>query len=108
MDTMESFGSHLIKCIWHRVDVFYQFLRTHDVNYTDPAESLGPLEDFREWLLVLYKRLSVHQNMKIRKFVQKETLKREFITPHMRQFFFKDFLQMINSALIFKDVNYYT
>lgn len=108
MDTMESFGSHLIKCIWHRVDVFYQFLRTHDVNYRDPAEALGPLEDFRMWLLVLYQRLSVHQNMKIRKFVQKETLKREFITPHMRQFFFKDFLQMINSALIFKDVNYYT
>lgn len=54
MDTMESFGSHLIKCIWHRVDVFYQFLRTHDVNYRDPAEALGPLEDFRMWLLVLY------------------------------------------------------
>jgi hypothetical protein len=42
--------------------------------------------------------------MKIRKFVIKETLKREYITVHMTQFYCRDFLTMLNTGLIFKDV----
>jgi hypothetical protein len=73
-DTLESFGSHLTKAIWHRVDAFYDHLRTSDTN------DLYVQEDFKAWLLVIYNRVASHCNLKIRKFVQKVTLKRPFIT----------------------------
>lgn len=34
MDTLESFGSHLIKCIWPRVDIFYDFILKHKAVYS--------------------------------------------------------------------------
>jgi hypothetical protein len=29
-DTLESFGSHLTKALWHRVEEFYNFIKNHD------------------------------------------------------------------------------
>ena len=104
---MESFGSHLIKGIWKRTESYYQFLTKYDEVYKT-GQPIHPLEDFRIWLLTLYKRVASLQNLKIRKFVQKETLKREYITVHMKEFYFREFLAMLNSGLIYKDVNIYT
>ena len=28
-DTLESFGSHLIKAVWQRIDVFYDFIQAY-------------------------------------------------------------------------------
>lgn len=105
-DTLESFGSHLIKSIWSRIEIFYDFIRKHDNLYKN--NKIAPLKDMRMWLLVLYHRVGSHNNLKIRKFVQKKTLSREYITPHMTQFFFNEFISWLNQCLIFKDVNSYT
>ena len=61
----------------------------------------------RMWLLVIYSRIGTHENLKIRKFVQKTTLSRKFITPAMSHFFFNDFIAWLNSCLLFKDVTNY-
>jgi len=66
------------------------------------------LTDFREWLLVLYFRVSSHQNVKIRRQVQKRTLKRDYMTTHMGQYMFDELLNELNKGLIFKDSNMYT
>jgi hypothetical protein len=86
-DTLESFSSHLTKAVWHRIDLFYDFIKTSgalmgpsDADGNFPANQLLVLEDFRAWLFVLYNRVSSHSNLKIRRFVQKTTLKRPFIT----------------------------
>ena len=75
-DTLESFGSHLIKAIWHRMDFFYDFIRDKKelIGLSDEqgqflSNTLHKLEDFRLWLYVMYKRVSSHANLKIRKFV---------------------------------------
>jgi len=70
---------------------------------TDKQDAFHPLEDMRMWLLVLYHRVSSHANLKIRRFVQKETLKREYITQHLREYFFGEFISALNIGLIFKD-----
>ena len=33
-DTLESFGSHLTKALWHRVELFYNFMKKNDELYT--------------------------------------------------------------------------
>ena len=80
-DTLESFGSHLIKAVWQRIDVFYDFIQAYgdkmigiDKNGNAIVNQLVQLEDFRTWLFVLYNRVSFHTNLKIRRFVQKATL----------------------------------
>ena len=80
-DTLESFGSHLIKAVWQRIDVFYDFIQAYgakmigiDKNGNAIVNQLVQLEDFRTWLFVLYNRVSSHTNLKIRRFVQKATL----------------------------------
>jgi len=107
---LESFSSHLTKAIWHRIDLFYDFIKTNSAiigqsdaegNFKD--NQLLVLEDFRMWLFVLYNRVTGHPNLKIRRFVQKVTLKRPFITEHMRNFYFCDFLAFLNQGHIFKD-----
>ena len=106
MDTMESFGSHLVKAIWHRVSVFYDFIRKHKDVY-DTQQALNPLEDFRSWLLVIYDRLCSHTNHKIIRYVTKETLRRPFVTTNMTSFIFGQYMAMLNTGLIFKDINFY-
>jgi len=32
-DTLESFGSHLTKAVWHRTEVFYEFIRRNEQRY---------------------------------------------------------------------------
>jgi hypothetical protein len=32
-DTLESFGSHLTKAVWHRTELFYEFIKKHDHLY---------------------------------------------------------------------------
>lgn len=29
-DTLESFGSHLTKAVWHRTELFYKFMSNFD------------------------------------------------------------------------------
>jgi hypothetical protein len=60
------------------------------------------------WLLVIYHRVAAHNNIKVRRFVQKATLKRDYITPFMKEFFFNEFIAWLNQCLIFKDVNNFT
>jgi hypothetical protein len=64
--------------------------------------------DFKEWLMVLYKRVQNHMNLKLRKYVQKSTLKRKYMTTHMGEYVFDEFLRSLNRGLIFKDSNIYT
>ena len=95
MDTLESFGVHLIKGIWKRIDLYYDFIRNHSSLY-DQNVAMDPLEDFRGWLLVIYARVGSHSNLNVKKHILKITLKREFITHHMIKFFLEDFLILIN------------
>lgn len=68
-DTLESFGAHYTKNIWHRTDLFYEHIRRLDAQYQ--TGTLNPLEDARMWLLVIYHRVSLHTNLSIRKYVQR-------------------------------------
>lgn len=108
-DTLESFSSHLIKAIWHRVDVFFDFIKTNkdliglsDASGNFPKNQLHMLEDFRAWLNVLYGRVQSHSNLKTRKYVQKATLKRPFVTEQMRGYFFGEFLAFLNQGHLFR------
>ena len=106
-DTLESFGSHLVKSIWHRVDALYDFIRKYKHIYDDPQQKINPLEDFRMWLLVIYDRVNSQSNLKIRRHVTKESLKRPFVTTNMKSFIFAQYLTMLNTGLLFKDINFY-
>ena len=106
LDTFESFGSHLIKAVWHRIDVFYDFILKHRAVY-DAGSDINPLEDFKQWLIVLYDRCNSHSNLKIRRHVIKETLKRPFVTTNMLEYIFGQYLQMLNTGLLFKDISFY-
>jgi hypothetical protein len=64
--------------------------------------------DFKQWLMVLYKRVQSHMNLKLRRYVQKSTLKRKYMTTHMKEYVFDEFLRSLNKGLIFKDANIYT
>ena len=33
MDTLEGFGGHLLKAVWHRIDIFYDFIKKNDEVY---------------------------------------------------------------------------
>lgn len=107
MDTLESFGSHLIKSIWHRSGVIYDFIRKYKQIYDGDAKKINPLEDFRGWLLVILDRVNSHSNLKIRRHVMKESLKRPFVTTNMKSFIFGQYIVMLNTGLIFKDINFY-
>ena len=107
MDTLETFSSHLVKAVWKRVDLFYDFILKYKQFYASKA-NINKLEDFRSWLLVIYERVMVHSNMKIRRHVIKETLSRPFVTIHMNTFIFDHYLAMLNTGLIFKDITYYS
>ena len=65
-DTLESFGSHLTKAVWHRTELFYDFMREFDALYAS-GDRIHPLEDMRMWLLVIYHRVGTHNNIKIRR-----------------------------------------
>ena len=95
-DTLESFGSHLVKAIWHRVELFYEFITKNDelyIKHDDSKEDyrMPYLSDFRSWLLVIYDRVASHANLKIRKFIQKKTLTRTYITIHMAEYYMGEF-----------------
>ncbi len=45
--------------------------------------------------------------MKIRRYVVKETLKRPFVTTNMSKFIFNQYLSMLNTGLLFKDLTFY-
>lgn len=64
--------------------------------------------DFKAWLMVLYKRVQSHMNLKLRRYVQKSTLKRKYMTTHMTDYLFDEFLRSLNKGLLFKDSNIYT
>ena len=82
-------------------------MRKFDSLY-ESKQKIHPLEDMRMWLLVIYHRVGGHNNIKIRRFVQKRSLAREYITKHMIEFFFNEFIAWLNQCLIFKDVNNFT
>ena len=88
--------------MWERSEVLYVFIKERY-----PA-TLHPLMDFREWLMVLYKRVQSHMNLKLRRYVIKSTLKRTYMTTFMSEYVFDEFLKALNKGLIFKDSNIYT
>jgi hypothetical protein len=47
-------------------------------------------------------------NLKLRRYVQKSTLKRKYMTTHMKEYVFDEFIKSLNKGLIFKDSNIYT
>lgn len=47
-------------------------------------------------------------NLKLRRYVQKSTLKRKYMTVHLPEYVFDEFLKALNKGLIFKDANIYT
>lgn len=69
---------------------------------------LHPLLDFREWLLVIFRRIQTHSNLKVRRFIIKSTLRRPYVTVYMKEYIFDIFLKSLNKGLIFKDTNVYT
>lgn len=58
--------------------------------------------------MVLYKRVQSHMNLKLRRYVQKSTIKRPYMTVHMGEYVFDEFLRSLNKGLMFKDANIYT
>jgi hypothetical protein len=58
----------------------------------------------RKWLLTLLGRVGTHNNLKVRKFVQKKSLSRKYISVPMAPFFFSTFIGWLNMCLLFKDV----
>ena len=58
--------------------------------------------------MVLYKRVQSHMNLKLRRYVLKSTLKRTYMTKHMGDYVFDQFLKGLNKGLLFKDSNIYT
>ncbi|CDW83820.1 rrna methylase family [Stylonychia lemnae] len=103
-DTLESFGSHLTKAVWGRTEVIYKYIKD---KYQDGVQ-LHPLLDFREWILVVYRRIQTHPNLKVRRCIIKATLKRPYVTTHMNEYIFDIFVKSLNKGLIFKDTNVYT
>ena len=90
--------------MWDRTEVFYAFIKKH---YR--ADSVfHPLVDFKEWLMVLYRRVQTHANLKLRRQVIKSTLNRKYMTTFMSEYLFDEFLKALNKGLIFKDTNLYT
>jgi hypothetical protein len=69
---------------------------------------LHPLLDFKEWLITLYRRVNTHSNLKLRRYTQKSTLKRHYMTTHLDELMFDELLKSYNKGLIFKDSNAYT
>ena len=63
-DTLESFGSHLVKAVWPRTEIFFAH-----INSFKDGEAVHPLLDFRKWLSVLYERVGSHVNLKARRYV---------------------------------------
>ena len=86
--------------------MFYSYIKQHYKNPTDFPKH--PLLDFKEWLLVLYGRVTSHINLKLRRYVLKSTLKRKYMTVFMGNYLFDEFLKALNKGLIFKDSNIYT
>lgn len=58
--------------------------------------------------MVIYRRVQSHSNLKLRRYVQKSTLKRTYMTNYLGELMFDVFLQALNKGLIFKDSNIYT
>lgn len=73
-DTLDSFSSHLTKAIWERTEIFYAYIKSN----VNPSH---PLNDFKSWLHVLNTRALTHENVNIKKYIQKEILQREYVTP---------------------------
>lgn len=57
--------------------------------------------------MVIFDRINSHMNLKIRRHVIKETLKRPFMTTNLPTFLFSQYLTMLNTGLIFKDLTFY-
>lgn len=58
--------------------------------------------------MVLYKRVQSHMNLKLKRYVQKSTLKRGYMTMHMGDYVFEWLVLALNKGLLFKDSNIYT
>ena len=58
--------------------------------------------------MVLYNRVQTHSNLKLRRYVVKATLKRNYMTIYMGDHLFDGLLKSLNKGLIFKDANVYT
>ena len=84
--------------------MFYAYIKQH---YHENLV-LHPLLDFKDWVIVIYRRVQTHQNLKLRRFVIKTTLKREYMTLNMHELMFEHMLILLNKGLIFKDSNVYT
>lgn len=100
-DTFESFGSHLTKAVWPRTEIFYNYLK-------DSAEPKHALEDFSFWLEALYQRASCHINLKVRRYIQKQTLERTYMTDKVSNILFKELIMALDQGLIFKDSSLFT
>ena len=109
-DTLDSFSSHLTKAIWERAEVFYEFLRKHQLKWhsNEAVATQHPLIDFKSWLHVLNSRALTHENQNIRKYIQKEILQRKYVTSTMADFIFDELLRELNGGLILRDSNAYT
>ena len=64
--------------------------------------------DFKSWLQVLNCRALAHENVNVRKYIQKEILSRKYVTSTMADFIFGHLLKELNGGLILKDSNAYT
>lgn len=63
-DTLESFGSHLIKAIWDRSKIFFEHLKRRG-----PSAQTDYLLDMQYWLMTLLSRVGSHNNLKVRRYV---------------------------------------
>ena len=53
-------------------------------------------------------RALTHENVNIRKYVQKEILARSYVSPLSFSFLFNQFLEIVNEGLVLKDCNHFT
>ena len=100
-DTFESFGSHLTRAVWPRTELFFE----HLLSCEEPKHYL---DNFSFWLEALYQRAGSHINLKVRRYIQKQTLERAYMTNKVPQILFNEFIMALDQGLIFKDSSLYT
>ncbi len=87
-ETLESFGSHLNKSVWPRIEVLFSYLRVRKA----PLEASCHLEQVDHWLRLLLRRCVSHTNERVARFVVKAILAREYVTPHIHSYLMNEFL----------------
>lgn len=108
-ETLESYSIHLLRPMWDRMEVLFDFIKTHQDKWLKPSGfAHHALLDFKRWVVVLHIRGLNHENLNVQRFVHKEVIGRTYSTPVMADFILNEFIKYLSKGHILKDTNLYT